>query len=44
ADYAQAVAWAVKEGVTAGLSADTFGPDNICTRAQIVTFLKAALD
>ena len=44
AEYAQAVAWAVKEGVTAGLSADTFGPDNICTRAQIVTFLKAALD
>ena len=44
AEYAQAVAWAVKEGVTAGLSADTFGPDNICTRAQIVTFLKAVLD
>ncbi len=44
ADYAQAVAWAVQEGVTAGLSADTFGPANICTRAQIVTFLKAALD
>ena len=44
AEYAQAVAWAVKEGVTAGLSANTFGPDNICTRAQIVTFLKAALD
>ena len=44
AEYAQAVAWAVQKGVTAGLSADTFGPDNICTRAQIVTFLKAALD
>ena len=44
AEYAQAVAWAVKEGVTAGLSASTFGPDQVCTRAQIVTFLKAALD
>ena len=44
AGYAQAVAWAVSEGVTAGLSADTFGPDQTCTRAQIVTFLKAALD
>ena len=44
AAYAQAVAWAVKEGVTAGLSATSFGPDQVCTRAQIVTFLKAALD
>jgi len=39
ADYAQAVAWAVEQGVTKGTSATTFGPDNTCTRGQIVTFL-----
>ncbi len=39
ADYAQAVAWAVAQGVTKGTSATTFGPDNTCTRGQIVTFL-----
>ena len=37
--YAQAVAWAVKENITAGTSASTFSPDAHCTRAQIVTFL-----
>ena len=37
--YAQAVAWAVKENITAGTSASTFSPDAPCTRAQIVTFL-----
>ena len=39
ATYASAVAWAVKEGITAGTSASTFSPDNTCTRGQIVTFL-----
>lgn len=39
ASYAQAVAWAVREGITSGTSASTFSPDNTCTRAQIVTFL-----
>lgn len=39
AEYAQAVAWAVKEGITTGTSATTFAPDNTCTRGQIVTFL-----
>ena len=43
ADYAQAVSWAVSEGITAGTGPDTFGPDVICTRAQIVTFLYQAL-
>jgi hypothetical protein len=38
-DYAQAVRWAVKNGVTDGTSATTFSPNQICTRAQIVTFL-----
>lgn len=42
-DYASAVAWAVEQGVTAGTSATTFSPDNICTRGQIVTFLYRAL-
>ena len=37
--YADAVAWAVKEGVTSGTSATTFSPDAPCTRGQIVTFL-----
>ncbi len=39
ADYAQAVAWAVEKGITNGISASAFGPDNTCTRGQIVTFL-----
>lgn len=39
ASYAQAVAWAVQQGITAGTSATTFSPNNICTRAQIITFL-----
>ena len=37
--YANAVAWAVENGVTNGISDGLFGPDNSCTRAQIVTFL-----
>ncbi|MBQ9852611.1 MAG: S-layer homology domain-containing protein [Ruminiclostridium sp.] len=39
APYAQAVGWAVKEGITTGTSATTFSPDQTCTRGQIVTFL-----
>lgn len=38
-DYAQAVAWAVKNGITVGTSDTTFSPSNTCTRGQIVTFL-----
>lgn len=37
--YASAVQWAVSKGVTVGTSATTFGPNDNCTRAQIVTFL-----
>ena len=37
--YADAVAWAVEQGVTSGTSANTFSPDLSCTRAQMVTFL-----
>ncbi len=37
--YAGAVDWAVKKGITTGTSSDTFSPDDVCTRAQMVTFL-----
>ena len=37
--YEDAVAWAVDKGITSGVSATTFDPNGICTRAQIVTFL-----
>ncbi len=41
--YIDAVLWAVKNGITSGTSATTFGPDADCTRAQIVTFLYRCL-
>lgn len=37
--YAEAVAWAYENGITAGTSDTTFSPDMTCTRAQVVTFL-----
>ena len=37
--FYKAVLWAVEEGITTGLSADSFGPDDICTRGQVATFL-----
>ena len=39
--YAEAVLWAVENGITVGTNAEgtTFSPDEICSRAQIVTFL-----
>ncbi len=37
--YADAVLWAVEQGVTSGTAATTFAPDAACTRAQMVTFL-----
>ena len=36
---ADAVAWAVKNGITQGTGAGAFSPNGGCTRAQIVTFL-----
>lgn len=42
AAYAQAVAWAVGQGITTGTSENTFSPDMTCTRDQIVTFLHRA--
>ena len=40
--YADAVNWAVLNGVTKGTSETTFSPDASCTRAQAVTFLGRA--
>lgn len=41
--YNRAISWAVTEGITTGKTADTFDPDGICTRGNIVTFLYRAL-
>lgn len=41
--YAGAVLWAAGEGVTSGTTAATFGPEDPCTRAQIVTFIWRAM-
>ena len=41
--YAKAVAWAVENGVTNGMSPTSFAPDATCTRGQIVTFLYRAM-
>ncbi len=37
--YAEAVCWAVENGIVKGVRSDIFAPDQTCTRAQIVTFL-----
>ena len=37
--YYDAVMWAVGKGVTTGTGANTFSPDDICNRGQVVTFL-----
>ncbi len=37
--YADAVEWAVGQGVTSGTTQTTFSPSAVCTRAQTVTFL-----
>ena len=37
--YAQAVAWAIENGITAGVGGGKFDPNATCTRAQIATFL-----
>ena len=41
--YAKAVAWAVENGITNGMTATMFAPDATCTRGQSVTFLYRAL-
>lgn len=43
ADYAEAVSWAVEQGITNGYGGnDTFAPDRVCNRGEIVTFLYRA--
>ena len=37
--FADAVIWAVGEGITSGTTATTFSPNASCTRGQMVTFL-----
>lgn len=37
--YASAVHWAVENGITGGTGPDTFSPDAVCSRGQIMTFL-----
>ena len=41
--YVKAVAWAVENKITNGMSPTTFAPDATCTRGQIVTFLYRAM-
>ena len=41
--YAKAVAWAVENGITNGMTETTFEPNATCTRGQSVTFLYRAL-
>ena len=40
--YAKAVAWAVEDEITNGMTKTTFAPDATCTRGQVVTFLYRA--
>ena len=37
--YYKAVIWAVEKGITTGVSATKFGPNEACTRGQVATFL-----
>lgn len=37
--FYNAVLWAVDSGVTSGVSATSFAPSSVCTRAQVVSFL-----
>ncbi len=41
--YAKAVAWAIENGITNGMTETTFAPNATCTRGQSVTFLYRAL-
>jgi len=37
--YYKAMNWAVENGITRGTSENTFSPNKVCTRAEVVTFL-----
>ena len=41
--YAQAVAWAIENGITAGVGNGHFDPTGTCTRAQIAAFLARSM-
>ncbi len=41
--YAKAVAWAIENGITNGMTETTFAPNATCTRGQSVTFLHRTL-
>ena len=41
--YAKAVAWAVENGITAGVGGGRFDPTTTCTRAQIAAFLARSM-
>ena len=40
--YTSAILWALKNNITQGRTATTFGPDDACTRGHVVTFLYRA--
>ena len=40
--FADAAVWAVREGITNGTGNNTFTPDRVCTRGEILTFLYRA--
>ena len=42
--YYKAVLWGVENHITSGVAPDEFGPNQTCTRAQIVAFLYLAKD
>lgn len=41
--YYEAVLWAAEKKITSGLTAESFGPEASCTRAQLITFLHRAM-
>ena len=41
--YAQAVSWAVENGITTGVGGGKFDPNATCTRAQIAAFLARSM-
>ena len=41
--YAQAVAWAIENGITTGVGNGKFDPNATCTRAQIAAFLARSM-
>ena len=38
-EFVESITWAVENGITTGTDASHFSPDDVCTRAQAVTFL-----